>query len=147
MLDTALAGVAKLGFDTVPFIYFIERHPTFAERVRDVFRRMVAGSFVGYTSVMTLTELLVKPYREQDTILARRYRLLLTRSRNLTLLPLDVHIADTAARIRARYNLRTPDALHLATAIGAGCDAFLTNDRRLQRMTEISVLLLDDLSL
>ncbi len=54
-------------------------------------------------------------------------------------------IADTAAELRARFRLRTPDALQLATAIETGCGAFLTNDHASRRVTDIRVLILDDL--
>jgi predicted nucleic acid-binding protein len=40
-----------------------------------------------------------------------------------------------AASLRARYGLRTPDALQISVALAAGCSAFLTNDARLQRVT------------
>jgi predicted nucleic acid-binding protein len=56
-----------------------------------------------------------------------------------------VEIADLAAALRARYNLRTPDALYIATAIVTRCDAFLTNDKRLRQANEIRVLTLDEL--
>jgi predicted nucleic acid-binding protein len=49
--------------------------------------------------------------------------------------------------LRARYNLRTPDALHVATRIDATCDAFLTNDAGIKRVIEIAVLVLDELEL
>ena len=49
--------------------------------------------------------------------------------------------------MRARYNLRTPDALHVATAVPAGCDAMLTNDAQLKRVQELSILVLDELEL
>jgi predicted nucleic acid-binding protein len=146
-LDTALADVAALGFDTVPFIYLIERHPHHFGLVRAVFRRMTAGSFRGYTSVITLTELRTRPYQQHDTVVANRYRIVLARCKNLTLLSLDRHVAESAASLRALHNLRTPDALQIAVAIAVGCDAFLTNDHALRRVTEISVPLLDDLTL
>lgn len=56
-------------------------------------------------------------------------------------------IAENAARLRAKYNLRTPDALHVATALQTNCNAFLTNDLGLKRVNEIVVLVLDDLEL
>jgi predicted nucleic acid-binding protein len=43
--------------------------------------------------------------------------------------------------------LRTPDALQIATALEAGCEAFLSNDAGLRRVTELRVLILDDLEL
>jgi predicted nucleic acid-binding protein len=50
-------------------------------------------------------------------------------------------------RLRATYNLKTPDALQVAAALHAGCDIFLTNDFGIKRVKEIHVLVLDDLEL
>jgi predicted nucleic acid-binding protein len=60
---------------------------------------------------------------------------------------IDDAAADQAARLRAKYQLLTPDAIQLAMAVNAGFQVFLTNDRGLQRVTEIRVLILDDLEL
>jgi predicted nucleic acid-binding protein len=56
-------------------------------------------------------------------------------------------MAESAADLWARYNLRTPDALHVATAIDARCDVLLTNDAEIKRIREIVVLVLDELEL
>ncbi|MGI8689309.1 MAG: type II toxin-antitoxin system VapC family toxin [Thermomicrobiales bacterium] len=144
-LDAALVGMTALGFDIASLIYFIERHPDYGVLMREVFRRVDTGTIAGYTSTITVTEILTKPYQVQDDVLAHRYRTLLLRSRNFTVVPIDAVIADRAAEIRARYRLRTPDALQLATAIQAGCEAFLTNDHALRRVVDIRVLILDEL--
>jgi hypothetical protein len=60
-LEDALRGVSSLGFDTPPFIYFIERHQRYLQVLREVFRRIDAGSTRGFSSVITLTEVLTKP--------------------------------------------------------------------------------------
>jgi predicted nucleic acid-binding protein len=146
-LDDALAGVAVLGLDTAPFIYLIERNPTYLALVRAVFHRINAGSLFGHSSVITLTEVLAQPLRLGNTELAQRYRRFLTSSRNLALDPISAGIAEQAADLRARYRLRTPDALQIATALSAGCTAFLTNDAQLQRVQELSVMVLDGLEL
>lgn len=57
----------------------------------------------------------------------------------------DTVMAKRAAALRAYYNLRTPDALQLAAALEAGCQAFLTNYIPLKRVTELRVLILDEL--
>jgi predicted nucleic acid-binding protein len=62
-------------------------------------------------------------------------------------IPVNETIAARAAYLRAKYRLRTPDALHAATAIVSGCDAFLTNDVTFRRVNEIPILILDDLEL
>ena len=61
------------------------------------------------------------------------------------MLPITVESAELAAELRARYSLRTPDALQVATALVRRCEVFLTNDTRLKRVAEIRVLTLDDL--
>jgi predicted nucleic acid-binding protein len=53
--------------------------------------------------------------------------------------PLTRDLIDLATEIRAQYNFKTPDALHLAAAVISNCDVFLTNDQRLNRFTGISI--------
>ncbi|MEP7336274.1 MAG: PIN domain-containing protein [Acidobacteriota bacterium] len=77
----------------------------------------------------------------------QEYRELLLRGLNFTTLAVSAAIAERAAELRARYRLRTPDALQIATALEADCEAFLSNDTGLRRVTELRVLLLDDLEL
>lgn len=97
--------------------------------------------------MITLTETLMKPIQVGDQFLIDAYNELLTETDYVRLISITPVIAEKAAHLRARYNLRTPDALHLATAIEAGCDAFLTNDLGLNRLTEVQVLILDKLEL
>lgn len=53
-------------------------------------------------------------------------------------------LAKRAIQLRAGYNLRVPDALQVSAALESGATLFVTNDRRLQKVTDISVLVLDD---
>jgi predicted nucleic acid-binding protein len=55
------------------------------------------------------------------------------------LLELASDVVEKATDLRATLNFKTPDALHLASAILAGASAFLTGDRNLARCTEITV--------
>lgn len=144
-IDVHLQGVRTLGFDTAPFIYFVEQHPRYVGVVREVIRRINDGEIRGYTSVVTLTEVLTLPIRLGMTDLENEYRNFLLMSRYFRVLPITIEAAETAADLRARYNLRTPDALQLAAALRRGCDAFLTNDASLQRVSELRVLVLDAL--
>lgn len=146
-LDQALAGTTRLGFDTSPIIYFIETHPQYDGLVTEIFKRVSNAVFEGITSVITLTEVLIHPLRRGDATLQQQYSDLLINAANFQTLPIDIKTATSAADLRARYNFRTPDALQVATALGSGCDAFLTNDPVFQRVTEIRVLVLDHLEL
>jgi len=106
-----------------------------------------SGAIRGYSSVVTVTEVLTRPKQLGDANLVNEYRSLLLYGRNLTIVPIDAAIAESAADLRASYRLRTPDALQIATAMSAGCEAFLTNDGALQRVATLRVLMLDKLAL
>ena len=146
-LDDALTGVDRLGFDTAPIIYFVEAHPRYDALVTTIFQRIAARTLSSVTSVITLTEVLIHPLRQGNQHLADAYRSLLATSGDFQTLPITSDIAEQAAALRARHGLRTPDALQIATALAAGCPAFLTNDARLQRVSELRILVLDELEL
>jgi len=146
-LDAALTDVTALGFDTAPIIYFVEAHPRYDALVSAIFQRVANGTLRGLTSVITLSEVLVHPLSQGHTELRDAYRRLLLNSRDFSTLSIDAAIAERAAELRTRYRLRTPDALQIATALAAECTALLTNDRQLQRVTDLRVLVLDELEL
>ena len=146
-LADALANVQLLGLDTAPIIYFVEANPTYQSLVNAVFGRLDRQEFAACTSVVTIVEVLAKPRRDNAASLEAVYLDLLLASDDLRTLPVGEDIADLAATLRARYALRTPDALPWAVAWDQGCQAFLTNDARLQRVQELQVWLLDDLEL
>lgn len=144
-ISDALRGVTHLGIDTAPFIYFIEQHTTYFTLVQIIFKQIDSGTLTGFSAVLTLTEVLSHPLKLGKTALVKSYEGILLNSSGFQLIPIDAKIARTAADLRARYNLKTPDALQVATAIESGCQAFLTNDLELKRVQEITALVLDEL--
>ena len=140
-VDELDGGIVAL--DTAPVIYYIESHPTYVWTLDPFFAGLRSGAFRGVTSTITLVETLTQPLRRGDAELAARYRALLLRSRGFTTTPLSPRIADESARLRAAYNLSTPDAAQIATALTEHAEYFLTNDARLSRVTELQVLVLD----
>ena len=77
--------------------------------------------------MLLLPELLAKPLRDGSTAEVAELSALLGR---LDLLPTDVATAELATAIGAAYGLRAAEAIHLATAVGAGADRFVTNNQR-----------------
>ena len=147
-IQDALAGVTRLGLDTDALIYFVEANATYGPLLSNIFSRIDRGQIVSVASTIALTETLVRPLRSKDTAQQQKIKDLLLNSRNMVSIPVDSTIAGTAADLRARYNLRTPDALHAATAINSGCDAFLTNNGSdFRRVSELKVLVLSELEL
>ncbi len=48
-------------------------------------------------------------------------------------------VMDRATEIRASYNFKTPDSIHLAAAVVFDCDVFYTNDHRLDRFVDLAI--------
>ena len=90
------------------------------------------------TSRLTRLECRVKPLRSNDTVLLSLYDAFFSGA-EVELLDLTADVVEKATKLRAKLNVKTPDALHLASAILAGATAFLTGDQALVRCTEIPV--------
>lgn len=139
-------GAGPVALDTSIFIYLIEESPEWLPLVQSIFASAANGERVLVISELTLLEVLVVPYRIGDLSLAERYEALLTRSRGLTMVNIERNQLRAAAQLRARYKLRTPDALQIASALTARCSTFLTNDRRLPEIGGLRIAQLSDLS-
>jgi predicted nucleic acid-binding protein len=143
----AFQNVSKIALDTAPIIYFVEKHPDYLQKMRDIFYRISNRQIVAISTIITLTEVLNHPMKMQATRLIQEYEEILTNSEGFELIPVNHAIARNAARLRANYSLKTPDAIHIATALETKCDLFLTNDFQLKRVTEIQIMVLNDLTL
>jgi predicted nucleic acid-binding protein len=144
-INDAFSNITRLCIDTSPIIYFVEAHPRYDATVTRIFGQIAKGEIQAISSTLTLTEALVLPIQQGQSKLQTAYTTLLLKSTNFHLEPIGASIAIRAAELRARYHLRTPDALQVATAIEYDCQAFLMNDRALMRVSELRIILLDDL--
>lgn len=135
---------ARFGVDTSVFIYHIEGLSPFSGAASQVLQQVGQHAATGITSVLTLTELLVKPLQSGRRGLAARYEALVRVTPNLILVDVDAQIVRQAAVLRARYRLRTPDAIQVAACLAHGATAFVTNDIRLRRIEELAVIVLAD---
>lgn len=133
-----------IGLDTAPLIYFIEEDSYF-DLVSLFFETLSEGNLRAVTSTITLLEVLVQPYRCGDKDLAEKYREILLYSDNLLTFPVSNEIADKAAELRAKYKIRTPDAIQVATALHGEASIYLTNDKNLKKIQEIDIITLFDI--
>lgn len=132
-------GPGAVGLDSVAFIYFIEEHPRFLPILRPLFAQADRGRRL-VTSALTLHEVLVIPIRLGNAATAALYEAVLTESRGVHLIDITRDQLRNAARLRAATRVKTPDALHLAAAISAGCRAFITNDQRLPEIPGLNII-------
>ncbi|PHJ60682.1 twitching motility protein PilT [Nostoc linckia z18] len=142
-ISDALAGVSRLFLDTAPVIYFVERNPLFVDLVDPIFDRLEAD-ITAVVSGITLSECLVGAIRLGLVDLEQAFVDMLQQEQ-VVFVEINAAIAREAAKIRVRYNLQLPDALQVAAALMAGCEAFLTNDAAFKRVTELRVLVVSGL--
>lgn len=95
------------------------------------------------SSQIVLMEVLVKPVRTGDSVLENRYRAAFAGGA-VRLEPVSPMIVETGVRIRAATGIKTPDALHAATALSMGCALFITNDASFRRVEGLPVTVLND---
>lgn len=115
--------------DTVAIIYFLERHPHFYQPARTLFQRIETGKISAVFSSLVFAELLVPAFRADEKQRAERIVWVLSNFPNLMVVPIETEISTTAARLRAVHGLRTPDAIHAATALKSGTKGIITNDK------------------
>ncbi len=125
----------RVYLDTAPVIYLVENVAPWERAVRTTLEKEGVEPMA---SVLTRMECRVQPLRLGDNELLGDYEMFF-KSLSGGLLELTAAVFDKAAELRAKWNLRTPDALHIATAILNKCDLFLTNDAALSHCTEIQV--------
>ena len=134
----------RVFIDTAPIIYFIEKHKRYINIVRPVFTEIDSGKIEALTSTITLLEVLVHPFKTNNEKLAERYREILLNSENLTTFEILHEVSEISSKLRAKYSIKTPDAIQIAVGILYGADKFLTNDPSLKKVIDIEVLVLDD---
>ena len=96
------------------------------------------------TSTVTMLELLVHPYREEDQDGVDAFYALLSTYPNLNWVATSLDIADQAAKLRAEHNLKTPDAIQAATAVLSQATGLISNDPAFLRVKQLEVLILDN---
>ena len=137
--------VSSIFLDTSPFIYFLDGIEPFASKVEKFLLSAMDEKCLLYTSAITDTEYFVHPYREKNFMKIMGYKSFVQNAHILKI-SIGEDIAEKAAQIRAEYHgIKTADSLQLAASIVYDCNTFLTNDKQLRQIKEISVKLVDEL--
>jgi predicted nucleic acid-binding protein len=143
-VSTVLTGVRRLFLDTAPVIYHVEGVSAYQPLTDVIFEAISNGAVETVTSSVTLAESLGHSYQHGDLRLVERFRNVITADTHTSYVGVD-SVAESAAELRARYNLSLTDAFQVAAALASSCEAFLTNDGALKRVAEFRVLVLDEL--
>ncbi len=122
----------------------MERIEPYRILLEPMWRQAQAGQFVIVRSELVVLETLVTPLREGDTVLEQLFRALL-HAREVRLIPATLSLWEHAVRLRTTTGLKTPDALHAATALDVASTLFVTNDGDFRRVEGLPVVVLADL--
>jgi predicted nucleic acid-binding protein len=139
MIET-LSGVRRLYVDANILIYLFEENIAFYERVAVAFGLAQQIGTTLFTNQITITECLNGAHRDKNSQLAKLYLDMFSDQNFITVIPIHLKTCVEAARLGAEQRLKTIDAIHLASSIAVGCDAFLTNDARFRSNEQIRVV-------
>lgn len=135
----------KVFIDTAPLIYYLEQNPQYYKKTRKFFGECYELDTQLVTSVITIEEYCVFPFRNSKLELIQNFYKFLY-DMEFDLIDVNDSIAKKAAQIRAFYkDFKAMDALQLATACLTGCDLFLTNDKQLIQFTEKKCITIEEL--
>ncbi len=129
--------------DTSTVIYSVEKFPEYVPLLAPLWLRLQAGEIEIVSSELILMETLVLPLRNSNSILINAYELLLLSS-EMRLIPISQSILRQAANLRATTHLKTPDAIHAATALSVSCNQFITNDKGFRNVSGLPVVILNE---
>ena len=125
-------------WDSVITIYLLDHTGSFQARARARLATLEkAGDRIAVSDLSRL-ERRIKPIRTGDAASLAQFDAFFARP-DVQRVPLSTAAYDRATLLRATYNSKLGDSLHLAAAIEAGCDLLLTNDHRLSKCTEIRI--------
>jgi predicted nucleic acid-binding protein len=131
-------------FDANCVIYSVEKHPVYWPVLEPAWQAAKGKTIEIVSSDLVLMETLIGPLKSGDAGLASAYEQLFQQPQT-RLLPITHAILREAARLRATTKLKTPDALHAATAQQTACALFVRNDVDYRAVPGLPLVILDDL--
>lgn len=144
MGSITIPSAGQVYLDANAVIYSVEKHPVYWPLLQPLWLAAKGKTIEIVSSDLTLMETLIAPLKSGDAVLAQTYEQLFQQAQT-RLLPITQDILREAARLRALSKLKTPDALHLATAQQTGCALFITNDAGFRGRASLPFVILDDL--
>jgi predicted nucleic acid-binding protein len=126
-------------FDSNFLIYLIEQPPVFGALASLFLEQTLACDARLVTSDLALAECAYGAHKHSRHELATAYEQLPSDPRRISLVNVDSGMLAAAARLGPSSGLRLLDAAHVALALTAGCDEFVTNDRAFKAPLPIKV--------
>ncbi|MEK7111063.1 MAG: PIN domain-containing protein [Patescibacteria group bacterium] len=140
-----LSSHTLMALDSMCFIYHFADHPRYAQLTNQIFELLETGKNKATTSTISVIESLVLPEKQNNQLICYEYEKVFRNHPNLRILAVDFNISRLTAKLRAKYPfLKTPDAIQISSGLISGCSLFITNDKKLAKVKEITIAILDD---
>lgn len=137
-IDTAgIPRGALLLLDSGPVIYYFEDRSKLADRYEPIFRAHAQGDLRLAITPITVAEVLIGPLQIGEEADARRYRAIFD---GWEFIAPTAEIAESAARVRASFRLKLPDAFQAASALAIGAFALVSHDQDFSRVRSLRVI-------
>lgn len=140
----AISRYKRVGVDSMGFIYFLEDNPRFGALSEIVFEFAEHNKITIISSVLVLIEVLTGYRKANDEILEQEFKQMMREFPNIEVHNIDYKLIDKVVDLRTKYNIKTPDAIHLAAAIENQAEVFITNDKSLNKIKEIKIICFSD---
>ncbi len=124
--------MSRIFWDTNLFIYFYEQHPTYANSIASLRRKMMQRSDELITSWMTVGEIQVQPRLRGNPSLG--HTLMNNIVTTARIVDFNKHASERYVEIRSTTKVKGPDAIQLACAAATGVELFVTNDTDLHKV-------------
>lgn len=128
-------------FDTNIFIYLLEGNKDYAKLLGEIQTLIEDNEINVFSGDLVYTELL-PPHAKQGNKKAIEQTIDFLNKFNIITTSKETFIH--AGILRGETNMKTPDAIHVATAMASGCEIFLTNDKDIQTPRGLEKVLLSD---
>ena len=145
MIDFESFTGDQVYLDANVFIYAVEGFEKYAGICKVILKSVEEMKIHAVTSELTLSEVLVGPFKAKNPELVKLYGELLSDQDDLTMARVSRPILVKAAELRASLGLKPPDAIHVATALVHNSKFFFTADRSLRAPASLTIVPLDEL--
>jgi predicted nucleic acid-binding protein len=140
-----LSSHPLMALDSMCFIYHFADHLQYSQLTNQIFELLETGKNKAVTSTISVIESFVLPEKQNNQLICYEYEKVFRNYPNLRIMPVDFNIGRLAAKLRAKYPfLKTPDAIQISSGLISGCSLFITNDKKLANIKEITVAILDN---
>lgn len=127
--------MSRVYLDTCLVIDLIEGEP----EDQSLLRHALKGKWVVGSELVRM-EARIKALRDDRGDFLNRYTIFF---HHCEMVALDRAVFEHATDLRVRHRIKTPDALHLATALQASCNEFWSNDRGLLNAANGQIKIVD----